>query len=346
MSVEGASICSSWSGSSSLCRRAAGAIVRRHASARRYRAGAGDERRARLLMDEPFGALDAQTRLSMQQLLLDVWQKLGTTVLFVTHDIDEAILLSDRICVMSARPGPDHHAPFRSPAAPALDRQPHQRGIRRLQGANHVRHEDRRRLPTEGRAMANPRIPYVLSSDARAIAAAQGQANSRSSRRQRRELAVRPADAAHHRHAAARPRDRAGRSEFFLGRLRHARRACRAFSKLSPRAGLPASTSFNAGVIDAYPQAPIAMRDAGWEFIGHGMHQKAINHVEGGEEAVIAASLDKMRLHRPASARLAVARTARDRRYARHPQARRRRLCLRLGRRRPAVLDDAQRPGR
>jgi NitT/TauT family transport system ATP-binding protein len=58
-----------------------------------------------LLMDEPFGAPDAQTRLSMQQLLLDVWQSLGTTVLFVTHDIDEAILLSDRICVMSARPG-------------------------------------------------------------------------------------------------------------------------------------------------------------------------------------------------------------------------------------------------
>jgi peptidoglycan/xylan/chitin deacetylase (PgdA/CDA1 family) len=58
--------------------------------------------------------------------------------------------------------------------------------------------------------------------------------------------------------------------------------------------GLPASTSFNAGVIDAYPQAAVAMRDAGWEFIGHGMHQKAINHVEGGEEAIIRASLDKV----------------------------------------------------
>ncbi len=58
-----------------------------------------------LLMDEPFGSLDAQTRLAMQQLLLDVWQSLGTTVLFVTHDIDEAILLSDRVCIMSARPG-------------------------------------------------------------------------------------------------------------------------------------------------------------------------------------------------------------------------------------------------
>jgi peptidoglycan/xylan/chitin deacetylase (PgdA/CDA1 family) len=58
--------------------------------------------------------------------------------------------------------------------------------------------------------------------------------------------------------------------------------------------GLPSSTSFNAGVIDAYPQASAAMRDAGWEFIGHGMHQKAINHVGGGEEALIRTCLDKI----------------------------------------------------
>lgn len=57
---------------------------------------------------------------------------------------------------------------------------------------------------------------------------------------------------------------------------------------------LPASTSFNAGVIDAYPQAAKAMLDAGWEFIGHGMHQKAMNHVDGGEEALIKACIDKL----------------------------------------------------
>jgi ABC-type nitrate/sulfonate/bicarbonate transport system ATPase subunit len=58
-----------------------------------------------ILLDEPFGALDAQTREHMQEWLLDLWDDFRKTVLFVTHDIDEAIYLSDRVFVMSARPG-------------------------------------------------------------------------------------------------------------------------------------------------------------------------------------------------------------------------------------------------
>ena len=58
-----------------------------------------------LLMDEPFGALDAQTRLLMQELLTRIWESHRLTVLFVTHDVEEAVTISDRVLVMSNRPG-------------------------------------------------------------------------------------------------------------------------------------------------------------------------------------------------------------------------------------------------
>jgi len=75
-------------------------------------------RPAVILMDEPFGALDAQTRSEMQQLLLRIWDETASTILFVTHDVEEAIYLADRIFIMSAHPGTiveDLQVPFERP---------------------------------------------------------------------------------------------------------------------------------------------------------------------------------------------------------------------------------------
>lgn len=61
-----------------------------------------------LLMDEPFGALDAQTRSKMQSYLLEIWKNIDITILFITHDLDEAIYLADRVLVLKANPGEVH----------------------------------------------------------------------------------------------------------------------------------------------------------------------------------------------------------------------------------------------
>ena len=73
-----------------------------------------------LLMDEPFGALDAQTRLLMQEELISIWNRSPKTVVFVTHDVNEAVLLADRVVVMSARPAASRRSS--TPGSPAKSR--------------------------------------------------------------------------------------------------------------------------------------------------------------------------------------------------------------------------------
>ncbi|MCO7620894.1 ABC transporter ATP-binding protein [Pseudomonas guariconensis] len=102
-----------------------------------------------LLMDEPFGALDAQTRSRMQELLLEVWSGIRTTVVFVTHDIDEALFLADRILVMSPRPGrfiEDLPLSFPRPRRASLLTSPEFTHLKRHCRAL-LRHEEGRELP-------------------------------------------------------------------------------------------------------------------------------------------------------------------------------------------------------
>ncbi|WP_426108413.1 ABC transporter ATP-binding protein [Pseudomonas sp. TWR1-1-4] len=102
-----------------------------------------------LLMDEPFGALDALTRMKMQALLLDIWTRIRTTVVFVTHDIDEALFLADRILVMSPRPGriiEDFQLDFPRPRHTELMTTPEFTLLKRHCLAL-LHHEDGRQLP-------------------------------------------------------------------------------------------------------------------------------------------------------------------------------------------------------
>ncbi|MEA3055572.1 MAG: NitT/TauT family transport system ATP-binding protein [Actinomycetota bacterium] len=80
-----------------------------------------------LLLDEPFGALDAQTKKAMQDFLLTVWQRTGSTILLVTHDVEEAIYLSERIYVFASRPGrvaATIDVPFGHDRGPTVRREP------------------------------------------------------------------------------------------------------------------------------------------------------------------------------------------------------------------------------
>ena len=86
-----------------------------------------------LLMDEPFGALDSQTRQLMQELLLSIWQTHRKTVLFITHDIDEAIFLGDVVHVMTARPGRFKDVDRHRHPPPARDGDADLRGLHGLQ---------------------------------------------------------------------------------------------------------------------------------------------------------------------------------------------------------------------
>jgi len=102
-----------------------------------------------LLMDEPFGALDALTRMKMQALLLDIWTRIRTTVVFVTHDIDEALFLADRILVMSSRPGrfiEDLQLDFPRPRSTELVTRPEFSRLKR-HCLELLHHEDGRQLP-------------------------------------------------------------------------------------------------------------------------------------------------------------------------------------------------------
>jgi NitT/TauT family transport system ATP-binding protein len=116
-----------------------------------------------LLMDEPFGALDAQTRLQMQQMLLDLWQEFGMTVIFVTHDIDEAIFLSDRFIILTERPGEikvETTTGFERPRTSELLTSPEFMSMKR-QCMDLLRNPTRRSLPSAQKSLRGNKLQVV-----------------------------------------------------------------------------------------------------------------------------------------------------------------------------------------
>jgi NitT/TauT family transport system ATP-binding protein len=119
-----------------------------------------------LLLDEPFGALDAQTRAIMQTILLNLWEGCKISVLFVTHDIDEAIYLSDRVYVMTARPGrikAELRVPLARPRAPEITSDP---GFLAIRGRllELIREESLRAMGNEI-AASPPQTPERMARD-------------------------------------------------------------------------------------------------------------------------------------------------------------------------------------
>jgi energy-coupling factor transporter ATP-binding protein EcfA2 len=108
-----------------------------------------------LLLDEPFGALDNQTRVLMQELLLGIWEQAQKTVMFVTHDIDEAIFMASRVVVMSARPGRIKAESRPLPAPATL----HDQDLARIHGAQGPPHRGDPRRSHRCRPLEEPMEP-------------------------------------------------------------------------------------------------------------------------------------------------------------------------------------------
>jgi NitT/TauT family transport system ATP-binding protein len=113
-------------------------------------------------MDEPFGALDAQTRCKMQSYLLDIWKNVDITIVFITHDLDEAVFLSDRILVLDANPGRVHEVvevPVPRPRSEAQIFDPSFMATRKhIDGIMHPPGQEQKETPVMRLAVSDPDV--------------------------------------------------------------------------------------------------------------------------------------------------------------------------------------------